>query len=69
MSTMSGCQCTDWLDNIGRLDGPIITAAMRTGGKGYEGVQFRYCPWCGRTLEPQPEPPTQPQVSGARRGL
>lgn len=44
------CTCKDWQENIDKVNGPMILQAVRSGGKGYSGVTFKYCPWCGELL-------------------
>ena len=47
------CNCTDWADNIEELNAPLLLQAARSGFQrvGYNGVKFRYCPWCSKPLE------------------
>jgi len=47
---MIACSCHDWKDNIDKVNGPIELQAIRLGTKGYDGVVFRFCPWCGQPL-------------------
>ena len=44
------CSCKEWKENIGKVNGPTILQALRQGTKGYEGVPFKFCPWCGEKL-------------------
>jgi hypothetical protein len=45
------CDCKDWLENIAKVNAPILLQAARTGRSGYDGVRFRFCPWCGDVLK------------------
>jgi hypothetical protein len=46
--------CPDWKPNIEKLEGPIMMQAARSGFMWqYDGLQFRYCHWCG---QPRPSP-------------
>ena len=49
--------CPDWEPNIDKLNGPIMMQAARSGFMWqYDGLQFRFCPWCGTQIpEPQRE--------------
>lgn len=44
------CTCKDWQENIRKINDPIELNAIRSGTKGYDGVFFKYCPWCGKEL-------------------
>lgn len=43
------CDCTDWRENIGLVNGPIQLQFIRTGAE-YRGKKFTHCPWCGKQL-------------------
>jgi hypothetical protein len=47
---VKGCPCDDWQENITEINGTIQLQAIRTGGKGYTGKQFTFCPWCASIL-------------------
>ena len=48
---MANCDCQMWLDNIDKLNEPLLFLAARNPGKWqYEGAPFEYCPWCGASL-------------------
>ena len=41
--------CADWIVNIQKVEAPMIFQSVRSGGRyQYDGVKFRYCPWCGK---------------------
>lgn len=44
------CVCEDYEPNLALLQAPMMAEAARTGGKGYFGKLFRFCPWCGAEL-------------------
>lgn len=46
------CNCTDWKENIDKVNAAHFTAHARNPDtcKGYEGVPFKFCPWCARLL-------------------
>lgn len=45
------CNCAEWAPNIAKVNGPMITMALRRGSTvAYDGVPFRFCPWCGTPL-------------------
>jgi len=46
------CQCAEWLANIEKVNEPVRFLFARNPNtyKGYDGVPFRYCPWCGMAL-------------------
>jgi len=44
--------CADWPVQIEKVNGPIMLQSARSGGAWqYDGIPFRYCPWCGARLE------------------
>lgn len=46
------CNCADWKENIDKVNAPLLLAAARSGGSvQYDGVRFRFCPWCSRPLK------------------
>jgi hypothetical protein len=47
------CACVDWLPNIAKVNAPIITAVARNPltAPHYDGLVFKFCPWCGKELE------------------
>lgn len=46
------CNCKDWKDNIDKLNSAFNLLGGRNPQtyKGYEGMMFRYCPWCSKEL-------------------
>lgn len=43
--------CANWAVQIEKINGPIINQTNRWGGEyKYDGIPFRYCPWCGKLL-------------------
>mgnify|MGYP001609457682 CR=1 FL=1 len=52
MSEESGAEivcCPDWPVQIAKLNVPIVLQSVRSGGSWqYDGIEFRYCPWCGK---------------------
>lgn len=58
------CTCKDWEPNMRAINGPIVLQSIRSGGRyQYTGKQFVYCPWCGKKLKEQPEPPRVGQAA------
>lgn len=47
------CECEDWKQNIDKVNGAnsMLFARNPTSYKGYDGVKFRYCPWCSKALK------------------
>ena len=47
------CKCKVWVENIDKLNSGFaaLTARNPDSYKGYTGVQFTYCPWCGNKIE------------------
>jgi hypothetical protein len=46
-----GCSCADWPEQIVKVNGPIVNQTIRSGGLWqYDGIPFRFCPWCGKQL-------------------
>ena len=40
--------CDEWNKNIDKVNGPIMLQTARSGGGyQYDGVPFKFCPWCG----------------------
>lgn len=56
------CDCNLWRENIGKVNAPnqLLFARNPDTYKGYDGVKFKYCPWCGQLL---------PGVSDANRKI
>jgi len=46
---MSRCNCDEY-DKNNRIIASYIQMGCIHGMKDYDGDQFRYCPWCGRTI-------------------
>lgn len=46
------CKCTDWKENIHKVNAAnmLLHARNPSTYKGYEGVSFKYCPWCSSIL-------------------
>lgn len=49
------CNCDDWNEHAQDISDRIvsslkISAGIATGYDMYQGVQFRFCPYCGRKL-------------------
>ena len=45
------CTCSLWAQNIEKVNAPRALAAARNPGTAdYDGVIFKFCPWCGSTL-------------------
>lgn len=45
------CRCKEWGENIGKVNAPLMLQSARSGYRvHYDGVRFRYCPWCGEAL-------------------
>lgn len=65
------CDCKDWQENIDKVNAPLMLAAARSGWRvQYDGVCFRFCPWCSNLLKNSnassvPEAPESSTVSGA----
>jgi predicted nucleic acid-binding Zn ribbon protein len=45
----TGCLCKEWEENIDKALGPAVFYYQRFGTN-YDGVKFRYCPWCASEL-------------------
>lgn len=43
------CTCQEWDVNIKKINSFIELSYVRSK-KDYDGVPFRYCPWCGQSL-------------------
>lgn len=43
------CDCTDWKENIDKVNNPILFFHSRFNNP-YSGKVFEYCPWCGQEL-------------------
>ena len=46
------CQCKEWQENIDKVNAPnrFLFARNPNTYKGYDGVPFKYCPWCAMML-------------------
>ena len=39
--------CIDWVENLPKINAQIELQFIRSGVQ-YDGLPFRYCPWCGQ---------------------
>jgi hypothetical protein len=44
------CACKEFKENLPKVNAPIFLFNARNPGRGYDGVPFRYCPWCSALL-------------------
>jgi hypothetical protein len=45
------CICQEWAQNIAKVDAPrMFMAARNPETANYDGIPFRYCPWCAKYL-------------------
>lgn len=44
------CDCVEWKENVPKIDGVFALQYVRMG-KGYEGIPFKFCPWCSKPLK------------------
>lgn len=50
------CSCSEWEEGIRKINAPIHLQAVRSGFQWqYDGVPFRFCPWCGKSLTKEPK--------------
>ena len=42
--------CNYFNEGMEKVNAPLFLQAARTGGKGYDGIPFKYCPWCGGNI-------------------
>ena len=50
------CTCREWAENLPKVEAPRMFAAARNPGTwNYDGVAFRFCPWCGERLQTRTE--------------
>lgn len=49
MANNVDCECEEWWNSAGQIFNAQVQHTIRTGEK-YTGLQFIYCPWCGRLL-------------------
>jgi len=45
--------CSDWDENIEKVNGQIVLQSLRAGRDLFNGKPFKFCPWCGSTIEEQ----------------
>ncbi len=50
------CDCPDWNPGVDKLNGPIITAQLRSGRvlPSNYFIAWNYCPWCAKPLAAAP---------------
>lgn len=41
------CGCADWEPGTAKINDYIKLQFARTGRDTYDGIPFKYCPWCG----------------------
>lgn len=54
LGTIMICDCTDWSENIEKVNAPLLLQAARSGfnpAVRYDGKLFTHCPWCGNPLK------------------
>lgn len=44
------CDCELWKNNIKKINDPMMFYYQRFNIE-YDGVIFKYCPWCGKLLQ------------------
>lgn len=62
------CSCENWIDQLPKINGPIVTAQLRTGHY-VASDYFRawgFCPWCGRDLAGGGTTPRTPEPETVR---
>jgi len=47
--------CNDWMEHVSIIGGIMNLATMHSGFPEYEGLLFRYCPYCGESRMQQTE--------------
>jgi len=51
MASEVACGCEEWRVNLPKINGPVQLQTIRSGFRyQFDGVPFRYCPWCGKNL-------------------
>lgn len=43
------CKCAEWEPNVSKINSVLSLHTVRTGWQ-YDGVRFKFCPWCGSEL-------------------
>jgi len=43
--------CNEWDKNIEKVNGPIVLQSILAGRDIYDGMPFKFCPWCGNDIE------------------
>lgn len=56
------CMCKEWQENLPKVEEPRMREHARTGQGHYDGVPFRYCPWCGHLLHETTSSLAEPQI-------
>lgn len=46
------CTCEDWLEGISQIAAQAAFCTNQNAGPIYTASKFKYCPWCGRILDP-----------------
>lgn len=61
------CDCPEWPEGIKKINAPILLQSARSGYQWqYDGVPFRFCPWCGAQLTAL-SPPVYRHCGGPKR--
>lgn len=42
------CSCEEWEVNLNMINSCLAMSQIH--GHRYKGLQFKYCPWCGKQL-------------------
>ena len=46
------CMCKEWLEGIQQIAAQAIFCNNQAAGPKYTATTFKYCPWCGKVLDP-----------------
>ena len=49
---MLECDCVEWRKNFQQIKEIMLFCQNQTAAPKYAGDIFRYCPWCGKKLQP-----------------
>lgn len=58
------CTCAEWKPNIEKVNEPLMFLLARnpSTSQQYDGVPFRFCPWCASPLV-KDDPPIDPDAT------
>lgn len=46
------CTCKEWVEGIPQMAAQAVFCSIQSAGPEYTAAKFKFCPWCGKILDP-----------------